>query len=48
MIHAVLLLVFLLVAGDLMRLAPMPALAAVLLLVAWGMSEIAAPRPPAT
>lgn len=39
MIHAVLLLVFLLVAGDLMRLAPMPALAAVLLLVAWGMSE---------
>jgi SulP family sulfate permease len=39
MIHALLLLVFLLVAGDLMRLAPMPALAAVLLLVAWGMSE---------
>jgi SulP family sulfate permease len=39
MIHAVLLLAFLLVAGDLMRLAPMPALAAVLLLVAWGMSE---------
>jgi SulP family sulfate permease len=39
MLHAALLLVFLLVAGDLMRLAPMPALAAVLLLVAWGMSE---------
>jgi SulP family sulfate permease len=39
MIHALLLLVFLVAAGDLMRLAPMPALAAVLLLVAWGMSE---------
>lgn len=38
-IHALLLLGFLLFAGDLMRLAPMPALAAVLMLVAWGMSE---------
>jgi len=38
-LHALILLVFLLIAGDLMRFAPMAALAATLLLVAWGMSE---------
>jgi SulP family sulfate permease len=37
--HALFLLVFLLVAGRLLALVPMTALAAVLLMVAWGMSE---------
>jgi SulP family sulfate permease len=38
-IHAVALLLFVLFASDLMKLVPMAALAAVLLMVAWGMSE---------
>ncbi|MEO5972665.1 MAG: SulP family inorganic anion transporter, partial [Sphingomicrobium sp.] len=38
-LHAVFLLVFLLVAGSLIALVPMAALAAVLMMVAWGMSE---------
>jgi SulP family sulfate permease len=37
--HALFLLIFLLVAGRLLALVPMTALAAVLLMVAWGMSE---------
>src|SRR5438874_6602531 len=37
--HALFLLVFILVAGRLLALVPMTALAAVLLMVAWGMSE---------
>ena len=37
--HALFLLVFLLAAGNLLDLVPMAALAAVLLMVAWGMSE---------
>jgi SulP family sulfate permease len=37
--HAVFLLMFLLIAGRLLALVPMTALAAVLLMVAWGMSE---------
>jgi sulfate permease, SulP family len=37
--HALFLLVFMLVAGKLLALVPMAALAAVLLMVAWGMSE---------
>ena len=37
--HALFLLLFLLVAGRLLALVPMTALAAVLLMVAWGMSE---------
>lgn len=37
--HAVFVLSFMLVAGDLLALVPMAALAAVLLMVAWGMSE---------
>ncbi len=37
--HALFLLVFVLVAGKLLALVPMTALAAVLLMVAWGMSE---------
>jgi SulP family sulfate permease len=37
--HALFLLVFVLVAGKLLALVPMTALAAVLLVVAWGMSE---------
>lgn len=37
--HALFLLLFLLVAGKLLALVPMTALAAVLLMVAWGMSE---------
>jgi SulP family sulfate permease len=37
--HAVFLLIFILVAGRLLALVPMTALAAVLLMVAWGMSE---------
>ena len=40
MIHAAFLLVFLLVAGRLIAHVPMAALAAILLVVAWGMSEI--------
>ena len=39
MAHAVFLLLFMLVAGDLLALVPMTVLAAVLLMVAWGMSE---------
>ena len=38
-LHALFLLVFLLAAGDLIALVPMATLAAVLLMVAWGMSE---------
>lgn len=37
--HAAFLLLFLLLAGDLIAFVPMAALAAVLLMVAWGMSE---------
>src|SRR4051812_2008013 len=37
--HALFLLIFILVAGKLLALVPMAALAAVLLMVAWGMSE---------
>jgi SulP family sulfate permease len=37
--HAAFLLIFILVAGRLLALVPMTALAAVLLMVAWGMSE---------
>jgi len=37
--HAVFLLLFVLIASDLMRLVPMAVLAAILLMVAWGMSE---------
>jgi sulfate permease, SulP family len=40
MLHAVFLLGFMLLAAPLMRYVPLPALAAVLLLVAWNMSEI--------
>jgi SulP family sulfate permease len=39
MFHALFLLAFMLVAGRLLALVPMTALAAVLLMVAWGMSE---------
>ena len=39
MLHAMFLLVFVISAGDLLALVPMAALAAVLLMVAWGMSE---------
>ena len=39
MAHALFLLVILLVAGPLVAFVPMPALAAILLIVAWGMSE---------
>jgi sulfate permease, SulP family len=38
--HAVFLLIFLLVAGKLISHVPMAALAAILLVVAWGMSEV--------
>jgi sulfate permease, SulP family len=38
-LHAVFLLLFLLLAGPLIALVPMAALAAVLIMVAWGMSE---------
>ena len=38
--HALFLLLFLLVAGNLLATVPMAALAAVLLMVAWGMSEV--------
>jgi SulP family sulfate permease len=37
--HAAFLLVFILVGSDLMKLVPMTALAAILFMVAWGMSE---------
>lgn len=37
--HALFLLIFMLAAGDLLAMVPMAALAAVLLIVAWGMSE---------
>lgn len=40
-LHALFLLLFVLLTGDLMRLIPMAALAAVLLIVAWGMSDAA-------
>jgi SulP family sulfate permease len=40
MAHALFLLLILLVAGRLVAFVPMPALAAILLIVAWGMSEI--------
>ncbi len=40
MFHALFLLVILLVAGKLVAFVPMPALAAILLIVAWGMSEV--------
>jgi SulP family sulfate permease len=40
MIHAAFLLTFLLVAGKLIAHVPMAALAAILLVVAWGMSEV--------
>ena len=39
MLHALFLLLFLLLAGDLIAFVPMATLAAVLLMVAWGMSE---------
>lgn len=39
-LHAVFLLIFILFGTDLMRVVPMPVLAAILFLVAWGMSEI--------
>lgn len=39
MFHALFLLLFVLIASDLMRLVPMAVLAAILLMVAWGMSE---------
>ena len=38
-LHAAFILLFMLVAADLMRLVPMAALAAILFVVAWGMSE---------
>ncbi len=37
--HAAFLLVFILIASDLMKLVPMAAIAAILFMVAWGMSE---------
>ena len=40
MFHALFLLVILMVAGKLVAFVPMPALAAILLIVAWGMSEV--------
>ncbi len=40
MFHALFLLAILLIAGPLVAYVPMPALAAILLVVAWGMSEI--------
>ncbi|MDE2435816.1 MAG: STAS domain-containing protein [Sphingomonadales bacterium] len=40
MMHAVFLLVILLIAGGLVAYVPMTALAAILLMVAWGMSEV--------
>ncbi len=39
MSHALFLLLFVLIGADLMQFVPMPALAAILLVVAWGMSE---------
>jgi SulP family sulfate permease len=40
MLHALFLLLFMLLAGDLIAFVPMATLSAVLLMVAWGMSEI--------
>ncbi|HYD38964.1 MAG TPA: SulP family inorganic anion transporter [Allosphingosinicella sp.] len=40
MLHAVFLLLFMLLAGNLIAYVPMATLAAVLLMVAWGMSEV--------
>lgn len=39
-LHAVFLLIFVLFAGKLMAFVPMAALAAILLMIAWGMSEV--------
>ena len=39
-VHALVLLIFMVAAGRLIALVPMPALAAILLMVAWGMSEV--------
>jgi SulP family sulfate permease len=39
MLHAAFLLIFVLFAGDLMAFVPMAVLAAILLMIAWGMSE---------
>jgi SulP family sulfate permease len=39
-LHAIFLLLFVLFAGDLMAYVPMAVLAAILLMVAWGMSEV--------
>ena len=40
MVHALFLLLFILFAGDLMAFVPLAALAAILLMIAWGMSEV--------
>ena len=40
MMHAVFLLIFMMAASDVMKYVPMAALAAILFIVAWGMSEI--------
>lgn len=40
MLHAVFLLIFMMAASDVMKFVPMAALAAILFMVAWGMSEI--------
>lgn len=40
MLHAVFLLIFMMIASDVMKFVPMAALAAILFIVAWGMSEI--------
>ncbi len=40
MLHAAFLLVFVLFAGELMAFVPMAVLAAILLMIAWGMSEV--------
>lgn len=40
MLHAVFLLVFMMLASDVMKFVPMAALAAILFVVSWGMSEV--------
>lgn len=40
MLHAIFLLLFMMLASDVMKYVPMAALAAILFIVAWGMSEI--------
>lgn len=40
MMHALFLLIFMMAASDIMKFVPMTALAAILFMVAWGMSEI--------